>query len=250
MCIAARNASSVLAPKHRLSLALFSLQLCTFQDPPTSELCRCTNVSSEIHSIFRSQLPDTPYTCNMARRCAEDRDQPRGRRARRAANDTLLASAAPALDQNALCELFSHNSASFWDSWQAFAALPERGQQTLSRNSSVANIVSSSNVCDCDSLRRIDAPIRNLLRQGHVQPVVRHIENEVHKCVLRTSSPRAELELVLPNARDRMVAHGVAQFYGLRHHSLNTTGNRRVIVLASPARRRPRPKQTLIELLV
>lgn len=188
----------------------------------------------------------------MARRSAEDRDQPRGRRARREANDTFLASAAPALDHGTLCDLFSYKSASFWDSWQAFAALPEHGQQSLSRSHSAAMLPVNKCATDHDSLHRIDPPIRNLLRQGHVRPVLRHIEDEVHKCVLRTRSPHAELQLILPSARDRMVAHGVAQYYGLSHRSQNTANNRRVTVLAASSRRRtrPRPRGTLVELLL
>lgn len=197
-----------------------------------------------------------------------------GRRNRRAANDHLLESTAEALsgpralEPEALAELFSYTSPSFWDSWQAFAQLPEELQTNASqlalmpsRQSPSSSLRASANLCTTflsksssntlqpladshgtkpvneevsqvvrASFERIDPPIRTLLQQGHVEPLLKQLELHIEELQSSTGSHQ-QLELTLPNARDRMVAHGVAQFYGLHHRSHNTRDNGRVTIL-------------------
>jgi hypothetical protein len=170
----------------------------------------------------------------MAKQSPAICERTRGRRNRRVANDTLLASAAPQLDADALAELFSYTSSSFWESWQAFVALPEHAQASAALTPAVqlphVTHRASSKCVDVlhESLHRIDPLIRSLLVQGHVEPLLRKIEEDI---VHLHTGRSAELEFILPSARDRMVAHGVAQFYGLSHRSRNTPDMRRITVI-------------------
>jgi hypothetical protein len=169
----------------------------------------------------------------MAKQSPAICERTRGRRNRRVANDTLLASAAPQLDTEALAELFAYTSSSFWESWQAFVALPDHDQASTALSAAVTPCVTrraSGKPVDVlnESLHRIDPPIRSLLVQGHVEPLLRKIEEDI---VHLHADRKAVLELILPSARDRMVAHGVAQFYGLSHRSRNTPDMRRITVI-------------------
>jgi hypothetical protein len=186
----------------------------------------------------------------MAKQSSPVCDRTRGRRNRRVANDALLASAAPPTDQDALVELFTHTSASFWDSWQEFLALPVHAQAAsllAATSPRTTHVVDKPVNSPHESLLRIDPPIRSLLSQGHVESLLRKIEEDV---VHLHADRRAELELALPSARDRMVAHGVAQFYGLSHRSWNTPDKRRVTVIRVDDKRdRPKPTVRLADLV-
>jgi hypothetical protein len=167
-----------------------------------------------------------------------DQDQPRGRRARRAAQDDILLGS-QALDSDELVELFTYQSPSFWQSWQAFSALPEEAQSALpstSVSSPAFPLAQKQHTLRNDLLRRIDAPILSLLRQGHAEPLLRSLETSV-RSVARLE--RSELTLVLPTARDRMLAHGVAQFYLLASVSVddeNMPGRKKRVTVIRPRR--------------
>lgn len=200
----------------------------------------------------------------MARRheAPQDGNQPRGRRARREANDSLLAtSGSPdSLAPADLANLFSYTSPSFWGSWQAFAALPEAtragaGEEKRSRRRREAAADRGGGGSGAalrraeQALLRVEPGVRELLSQGFNEGLVRRLESDV-----RGLAVSGELCVELKSARDRAVAHGVSRYYGMKSRSFDTPPPecRRVTVIRADEgnAERPRPQVQLADLVL
>lgn len=93
---------------------------------------------------------------------------------------------------------------------------------------------------------KVDGRIKNVLqRRKFLVPVVQKVEERV-----RYMNPGGRLVLLLGNSVQRLAAHGVAQFYDMRHHSEDREGGKRVTIIQDRTLgERVLPKDRLADLI-
>lgn len=179
----------------------------------------------------------------MVRSPSDEPPPSRGRRARREANDTLLARSCGAsdLDSADLTELFSYSPHPY-SGWAVFVSLPESSRVLRAppraciqpRAARPEKGAAAALRAAERALLRVEPGVRDLLSQGFNEGLVRKIESDV-----RGLEDEREVSYVLESARDRCVLHGCARYYGLKSRSFDRERRRVTVVKAEGGLERP-----------
>ncbi|CAN8076615.1 unnamed protein product [Agarophyton chilense] len=200
-----------------------------------------------------SALPDRPRNAALPAARAHKRvravsraARPVPRRLRRYYNDVALAMNAASFgalptSHAELASLFERNSRCQFDAlfadeqlrtaWESFVAADDvaerrgggaRGNAEFGANDTVLTRVQHT-------VPRVDARLRQLIKQrgALVRPLVERVEKQVIALPAGQS-----VRLVLESPFSRLVAHGVASFHLMKHHSVDV-GDKRVTVISA-----------------
>ena len=133
--------------------------------------------------------------------------------------------------------------------WETFRGLSEEDQQEWLREGGHHGTNALERKKKKQALRsvgRVDGRLRNVLkRREFLVPVIENVEEQV-----RSLSPGGRVVFIFASSVQRLVAHGVAQFYDMRHHSEDSgRGERVTIIQDKDSRKRVMPENRLVDLL-